>query len=482
MNLRPYQTELIQAVKKKFASGKKRVILCAPTGAGKTVIFTKVVIDTLNKSLFNRVLIVTDRIELFKQTFKSLNKAGAEPVLYQRTDVKLERCVVAMIETLKRRYKAGKLDIGNFDLIIIDEAHKGNFKGLFDIYPNAYYIGATATPLTTSKKDPLKNYYDDCVMVVDTPDLIQQGFLNPARSVAMVAYNEEDLQIDYRKGDFTDKSLAEAFSKPAIYKGLQDMYDKHAKGKKSIIFCVNVDETVKVARQFNAFYVHSKLTKEERNKQLAGFHNSKDGIMVNCGILTTGYDHPAIEAIIINRATTSLPLFLQICGRGSRLYEGKTHFTICDLGGNITRLGFWEDQRDWIDWFRNPPKPGQLKPGPVRTCKGCEALLPARTLICPYCGHEHEVEEKEQELLEGEMVVLRKLPDELKNRYIGDLSPSELLTVIRLKGYKPGLAKRICAAKGERFAIEYAKLAGYKKGWVHFLKQTDKEFKNFKIV
>ena len=483
MKLRPYQSDLIQEVRSKFSKGNKRVILCAPTGAGKTVIFTKIVVDTIEKDMFARVLIITDRIELFKQTFSSLSKAGADPEFYgAKTDWKkpiTSRCVVAMVETIKRRNKTGKLNIGDFKLIIIDEAHKGNFLPIFDIWPNAFVIGATATPIATDKKKPLKNFYHDIAFKVDIPDLIPEGYLSQVQNFKMVPFDTSKLSFDSRKGDFSDKSLSAAFSTPQVYDGVHEMYERHGKGKKTIIFCVNIAESEKVAELLGAFIVTSKSSKEEREWNLTQFHNSKDGVMVNCGILTTGYDHPPIECVIMLRATVSLPLWLQCCGRASRISPNKERFIIIDMGDNIDRLGRWEDERDWVTWFKNPPKPGQVRPAPSKECPKCKSIIHARVMQCEFCGHIFEA--KEKEFAEGDIIEVNPTPTHLKNRYISDLSPKELLELVQAKKYKFGFAVRVCRSKGEEFMRMYGHLAGYKHGWHTHHVNGDSNFKNFKI-
>src|SRR5690625_5481532 len=89
------------------------------------------------------------------------------------------------------------------------------------------------------------------------------------------------------------------------------------------------------------------MGKKERKEVLDWFDCTDDAALCNCSVLTTGFDQPDIETIILYRATTSLPLFLQMCGRGSRIHPGKKHFNILDFGENINRLGFWEEPRTW---------------------------------------------------------------------------------------------------------------------------------------
>lgn len=487
MKLRPYQDDLVNTLRGKFRRDK-RVILCSPTGSGKTVMFTYIVLNTLHKSMFQRALVVTDRIELLAQTFKSLGRTGIEAQVYDaKTKPKdppiIARAVVAMVETIKRRYKSNpdrlRAQLGDFDMIIIDEAHKGNFKALFDIYPDAFYIGATATPIATSKKDPLKNYYQNIAYTVDVPELIELGFLSPCRPYAMRLIDSNALQKDYNRGDYTEQSQYEEFNKPMVFAGLIKAYREkcYTERRRTIIFCINIQHTLDTVRElkaagFEAVWITSKSSKEERAEALKKFHMGKVDVMVNCGILTTGYDHPEISAVIMNRATMSLPLWLQCCGRGSRIHpeSGKSDFVLIDMGTNIDRLGLWDEARDWKKWFFDPPKPGQSQPAPVKECPECESLIPARTMQCPYCLYEFPISEKSQnEQIEGKLVeVVKPAPSDLIGRKIAELNTDELYLLYKSERYKKGFIMRVLRSKGEGALSYFARLAGFKKGWAYY--------------
>ena len=492
LQLRPYQKDLIDQIREKFARGRKRVVLCSPTGSGKTVVFSSVVIQTISKDMFNRVLIVTDRVELFQQTWGALDAMGATPTVLNAKTKNGEslhgRVVVGMVETIKRRYKRYgkefKKYMGQFNLIIIDEAHKGNFREIIEMYPDSFVIGATATPISTSKKNPLKNHYDDIALSVDIPDLVLDGFLSPEKSYKMDVVDQDQLVKNYSNGDFTEKSQAEQFAKPRVFDGLLSSWQDRAKGLKTLVFCVNIEETYHTADNFRkAGYdpavITSKSTSEERAEQLQKFHSKTDGIMVNCGILTTGYDHPPIECIVMNRATMSLPLWLQCCGRGSRISPGKDQFVIIDMGGNIDRLGMWSDSRDWRDWFFNPCKPRQEQPAPVKECKKCGALMHASVRKCQYCGYEYPVEEMQK--LDGELVEVNPVPAELQGKRISDLSVPELIELQRAKRYSNGFVLRILRSRGQEALREFAQIKNYKPGWIHFNADGPKSFTNFRV-
>jgi superfamily II DNA or RNA helicase len=490
ITLRPYQHDLIESIREKFRTGKKRVILCAPTGAGKTVIFSSIVIQTMYKLFNNRALILTDRVELLKQTWNALDNIGADPVVYDAKrktseDLSNTRVVIGMVETIKRRYKSGKLRLGNFDIIIVDEAHKGNFNEIFKIYPDAYYIGATATPIASKKDSPLKNYWNDITVMVDTPDLVEMGFLVPCKPYAMTSIDVNNLKIDSKTGDYSDASLFMEYDKQLVYEGLIRAINEKVSNKKTIIFCVNINHTYNtyielIKNGYTASYVTSKSTKEERIDSIESFHSGKSQFMVNCGILTTGYDHPEIECVIMNRATKSLTLFLQCCGRGSRTFNDKNDYTLIDMGENVREHGFWDDSRDWVDWFKNPPKKGASKAAPVKNCPKCQAIFHVKIMECPECGHVFKP--KEVEPAYGVLVDLKKAPDELVGRTIDSLNPQELAALTKSNRYNKGLPYRVARSKGSIFLSNYAKWMGYKSGWAYYQQNGETEHHNIIIT
>lgn len=487
IKLREYQNEQIEQLRRRFNLGKKRVILCSPTGSGKTVVFTSIIAATLNKNMFNRVLVITDRIELFKQTWKALSKLDIKPEIYNASKKPKEpvhgRCVVAMIETLKRRWKKhGQLPLGKFDLIIIDEAHKGNFKKVFDIYPDTKVVGATATPIATTKRDPLKNYYDDIVQTVDIPKLIELGYLVDEQVFEMQLIDRAKLSYSSSKGDYTEKSQQEAFSARKVFDGLVKAYKEKAVGRKTIIFCPNIAMVENVFNELKSeklddpvFMLHSGNNKH-RDEILDQYHKSEAGIMVNCGILTTGYDHPPIEVCIIYRATKSLSLYLQMIGRCSRPSIGKTQMTVIDLGGNITEHGLWSHNRDWKDYFWNPPKIGNPQPAPIKECPSCESILAARSRVCKFCGYKFP-EPKPTKKLEGELVEVKPLI----GKKISSLTPNELYILEKQKMIKPAFAWRVARSWGGDYLKRYASVSGKKPGWMFYQKNQSTGFTDYTI-
>src|SRR5690625_5090914 len=214
MRLRPYQAELIKKTARSLKE-HRRVIMCAPTGAGKTFVFSNIIARHLKTDMFNRVLVLTHRTELFSQSVKAVVNAGSTVTELKagmntsRTHAEC-RCLVAMVETMKRRDLA---KFGEFTLIIIDGAHRAEFKKIIQHYNHTYIIGATATPISASKKDPLKNYYNDIVESATITSLIEGGYLATPRHFK-AKFDGSGLRK--KGGEFTSGSQFEALDSKKI--------------------------------------------------------------------------------------------------------------------------------------------------------------------------------------------------------------------------------------------------------------------------
>jgi superfamily II DNA or RNA helicase len=278
-----------------------------------------------------------------------------------------------------------------------------------------------------------------------------------------------DLQIA-SNGDYTDKSLNKHFRRSSLYSGVIEEYKKRTPGKKAIVFNCNIEHSVEMTAAFNSAgiiseCVTSETKKEDRKRILQAFKDGYIKVLNNCGVLTTGYDEPSIEVVIMNRATKSLPLWLQCCGRGSRIYRNKPFFTVLDFGMNHNEHGLWSEPRTWSI---EPPKKKKniQKESPVKTCEKCDAMLPAVTKQCSFCGFIFPV--NEDKLKEGVMVEIKsRIPSGLEGKKISDLTLDELFELQKSKRYKPTYVWRVVRSKGEDSIKEYASKNGYKKGWIN---------------
>lgn len=485
ITLRPYQDESGSLVRRSFLAGNKRVILCSPTGSGKTVIFSDIASKTVSAG--NRSLILTDRIELLSQAGGALDAAGLSPE-FIRAGVKADRinfrssAFVGMVETLSRRLSgkhgpAFRRALGRIDLLIVDEAHKGNFRKILDLFPDTWTIGATATPISSSKAHPLKDYYSDIVENTSIPELINDGYLSPCRTYgAAEKLNTKDLKR--KGGEYTEASQFDWFDKREHYADAVDKYLHFLPGKKALVFNINVEHSLRTLAAFRdagirSEHVDGTTPEHERRRIFEDFKNGVIQVLNNVGIATTGYDEPSIDGIILNRATASLPLYLQMIGRGSRIFKGKEHFTALDMGSNFLTFGTWDEPRSMSEVFHNPTKPkSKLDVAPAKECKNCGAVNHLSRRSCIICGEEFPKPKPNVEEIVGAHFQIVE-PAEILKMDPKKWTFEDVLAVQELKGYKKGWLYYALAERGEPFLRKYAELQGYKKGWVW---QTLKRF------
>jgi superfamily II DNA or RNA helicase len=160
---------------------------------------------------------------------------------------------------------------------------------------------------------------------------------------------------------------------------------------------------------YQSRHLDSTMTETERRNTLNWFANTPSAILNNVGLFTTGFDEPTIETIMINKSTESMPLWLQMCGRGSRPTDEKNAFTIIDMGGNAVTHGDWCDSRDWENIFFNPPKKSDKEGvAPSKNCPKCDAIVAASARMCKYCGFEFPVKEAVEEKELNDFVIVTK--------------------------------------------------------------------------
>ncbi|MFY0714439.1 DEAD/DEAH box helicase family protein [Seonamhaeicola sp. NFXS20] len=361
-DLYSYQKGAIDKIFKSFDESPPdyHLLYQLPTGGGKTVIFSEIVRQYL-KTHKKKVLVMTHRIELCKQTSKMLTEFGViNKVVDSKADLSDQAdysCFVAMVETLNNRLNDNKLDISDIGLVIIDEAHYNSFTKLFKFFSQSFILGVTATPLSSSIELPMTDNYDELIVGESIESLIENGFLARAE---MFSYNVGLTSLVVgANGDYTVKSSEDLYTDDNMLSKLLRAYEERSKGKKTLIFNNGINTSLHVYDTFRrAGYPIAHLdnthSKKERAHILKWFKETPDAILTSVSILTTGFDEPTVESIILNRATKSLTLYYQMIGRGSRVLENKKNFQVIDLGNNFHRFGPWGDNLDWQRIFKSP--------------------------------------------------------------------------------------------------------------------------------
>jgi len=332
-----------------------------PTGGGKTVIFSEIAKRYISENN-KKVLILTHRIELCGQTSRMLDGFEVKNKIInsqvkELTDQKRYKCFVAMVETLKNRLQDEMIDLDNIGMVIVDEAHYNSFRKLFHYFKNCVMLGVTATPLSSNVKLPMYQNYDELIVGESISYLVEKGFLS---SPTTYCYDVglSSLKIG-ANGDYTVRSSDLLYGDFPMLEKLLYAYEEHSYGKKTLIFSSGINTSLGVLESFLKAghpikHLDNKNTSSERNEILEWFKNTPDAVLTSVGILTTGFDEPTVETIILNRATKSLTLYFQMIGRGSRVLPNKNTFNIVDLGNNVARFGAWNDKIDWYEIFKSP--------------------------------------------------------------------------------------------------------------------------------
>lgn len=332
-----------------------------PTGGGKTVVFSEIARRYIQYRK-KKVVVLTHRIELSIQTSNMLHGFGVRNKIINSEVKKLDEqesyeCYVAMVETLNNRLQDKAISLQGVGLVIIDEAHYNSFRKLFKYFEKSVILGVTATPLSSNIKLPMKDHYKKLIVGETISSLISKKFLAQAN-----LYNY-DVSLKSLKlgisGDYTVKSSDALYGNQHMLGKLLTAYEELGKGTKTLIFNNGISTSRYVYETFRRAgypvrHLDNKNSASERREILDWFSATPDAILTSVSILTTGFDEPSVETIILNRATRSLTLYFQMIGRGSRIFKGKNEFNVVDLGNNIARFGPWDAPVNWQDIFHFP--------------------------------------------------------------------------------------------------------------------------------
>lgn len=390
--LRPYQEAALEEVRRHIRDGKKNIVICAPTGSGKTIMSSYLIAASDAKE--KRSAFVVDRISLINQTSETFDTLGIDHGIMQASHWRFKpskRAQICSAQTLARRQWP------DADLIIVDECHTVSETVKKRIERrDTITVGLTATPFTKG----LGKLYDAMVNVTTTNKLIEQGYLSKYRIFAATEPNMEGVRVV--AGEWEEKETSKRAME--VVGDCVAEYLKHGNGKKFICSAVDTAHVEELYRQFMAagvmcaMYTY-KVGDDERDQIVKEFKKPDSYIrgLITVTAASKGFDVPDIGVVIMARPLRkSLTEHIQFFGRGLRIAPDKEECIVLDHSGNSAR--FWDEWNDFfefgasaLDDGKKHPKP-KKKPGDIEDrmmkCPSCK-LLHKPMPFCPHCGHEY---------------------------------------------------------------------------------------------
>lgn len=435
---RSYQSECVSSLYNYFATNHGNPVCALPTGTGKSVVIAMFLESIYRFYPNQKVMVLTHVKELIAQNHEKLMTlwpqapAGINSAGLGKRDIH-QRIIFAGIGSVAKKWQ----EFGHVDLIVIDEAHlvspndetmyRTFIAGLMTINPYLKVIGFTATPWRLGHgklTDPHEKngeevpgiFTDICFDITGLHAfnrLIAEGYL-----ATLVPKNTQTLLstdgVHMRGGEFIQKELQNAVDRDEVTAAaLREAMELGFDRKHWLIFAAGVEHAINVNDMMNAMgvpsvVIHSKMSDKERDQAILDYKAGKYRAAVNNNVLTTGFDFPGIDLILMLRPTASPVLWVQMLGRGTRPSPetGKENCLVLDFAGNTRRLGPINDP---VIPRKKGKKQGEA---PVKLCDSCATWNHASVRHCSHCGTEFKMQVKlkqgasTQDLIKGDMPVV----------------------------------------------------------------------------
>lgn len=400
LTLRPYQEAAVTAIYGYFANHSGHPLVVIPTAGGKSIVLSAFIQGVLRQWPDQRILVVTHVRELIAQNHAEMKglwpeaPAGIYSAGLGRREIDA-RVLFAGIQSIHRR----AYEIQHCDLVLIDEAHliprasdtmyRRFLDALTRINPRLKIIGFTATPYRLGSgmlHQGDGRMFTDIAYEVSIRDLIDQGYLCPLVSKAT------DVALDVggvgsRGGEFLAGQLQAAVDREPITRAAIGEVVAYGQDRKSwLVFCAGVEHANHVATEIRArgascatIFGHTPTA--ERDRIIAAFKRGEIRALASMGVLTTGFNAPAVDLIAMLRPTKSAGLYVQMAGRGTRLAPGKDNCLVLDFAGNVARHGP-------VDAVSARARNAGDGVAPTKVCPDCDSILAAAVRECPDCGHQ----------------------------------------------------------------------------------------------
>ena len=383
MLLRPRQQEFLDRTLEALSENDNTLGI-APTGAGKTILFSHLLGELIRSEPEKKSLVIAHRDELTAQNsskFRLINPDISTSIVNAETKDWGGQVVFAMVQTLSR--EANLAQIPHIDFLVIDEAHHttaGTYQSIInkvrETSESCKLVGLTATPNRSDGEGLRKNYSNvsDQIFISD----VAQERLQTVQKVA---------------GDFDMAQVQEILDKRPINRTVGKKWKELGECRKTVIFCSTVDHAKNVQRTFidegvKAEIITGDLSKTDRSNALQSYYSGESNVIVNVAVVTEGWDHPPTSCIVLLRPSSAKGTMIQLVGRGLRTvdpseYPGisKRDCIILDFGTSSLIHGSLEQD---VDLDGKVGAYADL----TMNCPSCDAEIPMSSRACPICGAE----------------------------------------------------------------------------------------------
>jgi DNA repair protein RadD len=401
ITLRPYQQEAIDSTLRYFELNDGNPLIVLPTGTGKSIVIAEFCKRVLAQWPDTKILVVTHVRELIRQNYDELktlwpeapagvNSAGLKRREY---DPSIVFCGIQSVHN-----KASKFV--KVDLVLVDEAHliprKTNtmyqkfLKNLKVMNPHLRVVGLTATPyrldsgLLYGGDDSL---FDGLSYEAGVREMVEQKYLT--KLVSKQPKTRLDVSgVSTRGGEFVAGELERAVDRSDVNEAaVREIVSFGAERKSWLIFCSGVSHATHIAELIRKHGISCETIfgdtpDAERDRIVRDFKAGKIRSIASMGVLTTGFNAPAVDLLALLRPTQSTGLYIQIMGRGMRNCDGKEDCLVLDFAGNVARHGPVDRVNP-----KKPRKTDEAGEAPTKTCPECDSIVFAALTECPDCGY-----------------------------------------------------------------------------------------------
>lgn len=349
----------------------RSVMAQMPTGTGKTYLLTAVIDSFVNGNPMEKVWIVAHRRELVSQIDETVRKFHS--YFASNTSSLLSSVKAMSIQWLMRHYDEIEEEPG---MIVIDEAHHAlakTYKEMWERFPNAKFLGLTATPCRLNGKG-FTDLFDVLVQSWSVPEFISKGRLATYDFVSIKSDGVTQRLIDSLQkrgadGDYQNKEMDMLLNKKPSIERLYQSLEEYGKDRKGIVYAINISHAQKITKLYQengvkAIAIDSKTPAVERQQDIEAFKKGDIQVLVNVDIFSEGFDCPDVEFVQLARPTLSLAKYLQMVGRGLRVAKGKKNCVIIDNVGIYRVFGLPSQVWNWNAMFEGKLKVGKRKETP----------------------------------------------------------------------------------------------------------------------